>query len=267
MTATRVIVTRPLREAGRWVDDLRAAGLDAVSLPLIEIAPVADVAPLRAAWRTLRRCAAVMCVSAAAVEEFFKQKEAAAPVDAADAAMKSIASPRWWATGPGTARALQQAGVSSGRIDMPTPDAARFDSEALWERVRPQVTPGARVLIVRGGDASGHATGRDWLANEVAAAGGERDTVVAYRRLAPVFGEAEMRRAREGAAGGAIWVFSSSEAVGNLQHAMPSADWSGARAVATHPRIAEAATAAGFGTVCLSQPLKDALVASIESLA
>lgn len=264
---TRVIVTRPAREAERWIEDLRSAGLDAVALPLIEIAPAGDVAPLRAAWQTLDRYAAVMSVSAAAVEEFFKQKVAVSPANTAEAAIESIAKVRWWATGPGTARALQQAGVPVQNIDMPAPDATRFDSEALWERVQAQVAPGARVLIVRGGDATGRATGRDWLANEVATAGGERDTVVAYQRLAPVFGATEQQLAGEGASGRAIWLFSSSEAVGNLRHAMPSVDWSSARAVGTHPRIVEAARAAGFGAVCLSQPLRNALVASIESFA
>ena len=267
MGATRVIVTRPLREAGRWVDDLRAAGFDAVALPLIAIEAAEDVAPLQSAWRALDRYTAVMCVSAAAVEEFFKQKEAAAPASRARAAIDLIAIPRWWATGPGTARAMQRAGVPADRIDMPAPDATRFDSEALWARVQTQVRPGARVLIVRGGDAAGQATGRDWLANEVAAAGGERDTVVAYRRLAPAFGDAETQLASEGVAGRAVWLFSSSESIGHLLHAMPGAQWANARAVATHPRIAEAAQAAGFGMVCLSQPLGDALVASIESLA
>ena len=50
MTARTVIVTRPEREAAQWVADLRAAGLDAVALPLIVIAPVADAEPMRLAW-------------------------------------------------------------------------------------------------------------------------------------------------------------------------------------------------------------------------
>jgi hypothetical protein len=53
MTTRPVIVTRPAREAVQWVDDLRAAGLDAVALPLIVIEPVADAALLRDAWRRL----------------------------------------------------------------------------------------------------------------------------------------------------------------------------------------------------------------------
>ncbi len=74
------------------------------------------------------------------------------------------------------------------RIDGPAADATQFDSEALWQQVHPQVGPGDRVLIVRGRSRPaarkpGH--GRDWLARQIAAAGGHVDFVVAYERGAP----------------------------------------------------------------------------------
>jgi uroporphyrinogen-III synthase len=257
MTAARVIVTRPAREAQRWVEDLRAAGLDAVALPLIAIEPLDDPKDLQAAWLRLPAYAALMFVSAAAVEHFFHGAVAA----------HSAAGARFWATGPGTARALQQAGVPASAIDAPPAVPGQFDSEALWERVRAQMRPGTRVLVVRGGDASGQPTGRDWLAREIAAAGGVCDTVTAYRRLAPSFGDAELRTAAEGAAGSAIWLFSSSEAIANLRRALPATGWQSGRAIATHARIAEAARDAGFGRVRVSQPALAALVASIESFA
>lgn len=255
MAAKPVIVTRPAREAAQWVDDFRAAGLDATALPLIVIEPAADVEPLRAAWGRLSDYAALMFVSAAAVEHFFLHAEE-----------KALSTGlRFWATGPGTSRALRRAGVPDEAIDAPPPDAARFDSEALWERVRGQVSQGVRVLIVRGGDAAGNPTGRDWLANEIEAAQGLRDTVVAYRRLPPSFGDKERALALDGAAGRAVWLFSSSEAISNLQHAMPGTGWQSASAVTTHARIGEAARAAGFGSVRVCTPLREALIASIES--
>lgn len=257
MTTRPVIVTRPAREAVQWVDDLRAAGLDAVALPLIVIEPVADAAPLRAAWSHLADYAALMFVSATAVEHFFEHADAAV----------SLAACRFWATGPGTTRALLRAGVPAASIDAPPPEATRFDSEALWERVHAQVARGTRVLIVRGGDEAGRPTGRDWLANEIDAAGGRRDTVVAYRRLPPLLDIAQLQLAKDGAEGRAIWLFSSSEAIGNLRRAMPGTGWHAASAVATHARIGEAARAAGFGALRVCTPLRDALVASIESLA
>lgn len=66
----RVVVTRPLPEAQRWVKDLRAGGVDAVSLPLIAIDPFADAAALGLAWQRLPAYAAVMFVSANAVRSF-----------------------------------------------------------------------------------------------------------------------------------------------------------------------------------------------------
>lgn len=255
MAAKPVIVTRPAREAAQWVDDFRAAGLVAAALPLIVIEPAADAEPLRAAWRRISDYAALMFVSAAAVEHFFSYAEKNA----------IAAGPRFWATGPGTARALRRAGVPDEAIDAPPPDASSFDSEALWERVKGQVSAGVRVLIVRGGDAAGSPKGRDWLANEIDAAHGLRDTVVAYRRLPPSFGDEERALALDGAEGRAVWLFSSSEAIANLQMAMPTIGWQAASAVATHARIGEAARAAGFGSVRVCSPQREALIASIES--
>jgi uroporphyrinogen-III synthase len=266
MPRVRVIVTRPAADAARWVGDLRTAGIDAVALPLIEIAALEDPSALHAAWRRLPDYRAVMFVSAAAVTHFFKQKEAAMPAPSAQVAIDWIASKRCWATGPGTARALQRAGVDAARIDAPPPEAGQFDSEALWPIVRAQVVPGARVLLVRGGDAEARPMGRDWLSREIAAAGGLCETVVAYRRLAPAFGEPESRIAVHGARAPAVWLFSSSEAVANLCRAMPQTSWREARAIATHPRIEQAAREAGFGSVRGALPRLDAIVASIESL-
>ena len=52
----------------------------------------------------------------------------------------------------------------------------------------------------------------------------------------------------------------------HLHAQLPAQDWRAARAVATHPRIAQAATDTGFGVVCLSRPALPEVVASIESI-
>jgi len=111
----RVIVTRPQREAQRWVQDLTVRGLGVVALPLIEVAAVTDTAPLRQAWQRLGDWAAVMFVSANAVDPFFASKPPLAPVLIGSSAIKT----RAWVTGPGTRRALLQAGVPAACIDMP----------------------------------------------------------------------------------------------------------------------------------------------------
>lgn len=258
----RVIVTRPLREAQRWVGLLQARGFDALALPLIDIAPALDPQPLRQAWARLDTYAAVMFVSANAVEQFFgaDAREGLAGLSPAGAS-----APRAWATGPGTLQALLDAGVAAERIDAPPADAPQFDSEALWQVVGPALAPGARVLIVRGSDAQGANAGRDWLARQLEAHGARADIVLAYRRERPRWTEAQQLVAAGAAGAGAVWLFSSSEAVQNLCALLPGQDWGQALAVATHPRIAQAARQAGFGVVCESRPGLAHVVASIES--
>ncbi|MFC5607414.1 uroporphyrinogen-III synthase [Variovorax soli] len=253
MTPRRVLVTRPVREAQRWVDALRQRGVDAHALPLLGIEPLADDSALREVRARAGRFDAWMFVSAAAVEHFLED------------GMQGPEGPRCWGTGPGTASALRAAGIPEARIDVPGPSAGQFDSEALWQIVRPQVRPGSRVLFVRGGDASGEPAGRDWLSRQVADAGAQQETVASYRRVAPAWSDEERRMAQAGAQDGTVWLFSSSQAIANLCTLLPAADWSGALAVATHPRIAQSATAAGFGRVATALGRLDELVASIES--
>lgn len=263
----RVIVTRPQREAQDWVRDLTAAGVSALALPLIEIRCAPETAALQRAWQQLDagRYAAVMFVSANAVAGFFEQKPAFIPVFSASSAIKT----RAWAPGPGTAQALRAAGVAPPCLDTPAADAAQFDSEALWQVVGAQLRPGDRVLIVRGGDAPSASTqgrGRDWLAQRITEAGAEVDYVVAYQRACPQLDAAQLALAHGAATDGSLWLFSSSEAVHNLQAALPAQDWGTARAIATHARIAAAARQAGFAVVRESRPALADIVASIESM-
>lgn len=259
----RVLVTRPLREARLWVASLRADGLDAVALPLIDIVPARDPQPLAAAWARIARYDALMFVSGNAVEHFFSSNLFPARTQTDWGAIKF----RAWATGPGTSEALRQVGVPASRIDTPAADAGQFDSEALWQQVRGQAAVGCRVLIVRGGDAAGRVTGRDWLARQLQTAGAEVDEVAVYERQLPAWTAAQRTQAQQAANDGSVWLFSSSEAIGNLQPLLPGQSWQAARAVATHPRIAQAARDAGFGVVCESRPALPDVVASIESLA
>ena len=253
--APRVWVTRPAAEAGHWVAELQALGAQAVALPLIGIAPMADPVPLRTAWDGLTRYRALMFVSGNAVQYFMAERPASVGV-----------WPWAWATGPGTVRALQQAGWPGGCIAAPVAEAAQFDSETLWARVAPSVQPGDRVLIVRGADAQGQEAGRNWLAGQLQAAGVQVDTLSSYRRVPPVWDAAMHARMQQAASDGSIWLFSSSEAIANLQALLPGQDWSAARAVATHPRIAASARQAGWGRVAETRPEPAAVWASIKSL-
>lgn len=243
----RVVVTRPAAEAAEWVDALRGAGFDAVALPLIGIGAAADIAPLQQAWARIDSYRAAMFVSANAVRGFFAAKLPGTGF-----------SPRAWATGAGTRNALLAANVAAAQIDTPASDAPQFDSEALWQVVAPQCDGGGRVLLVRGGD------GRDWLEQRLVERGTAVETVIAYSRRRPSWSKDEESMAASAA--GETWLFSSSEAIANLLALTPGREWSGARAVATHPRIAQAARDSGFGVVCESRPALDDVIAALESL-
>jgi uroporphyrinogen-III synthase len=252
----RVVLTRPGHDAAPWAQALHARGHAVLPLPLIDIAPAPDPAAVQAAWSALERRAAVMFVSANAVQQFF----ALAPP------RRWPASTRAWATGPGTAAALLAAGVPAALVDAPPADAPQFDSEALWARVAAQAGPGRGVLLVRGAGAAGTAAGRDWLATQLEAAGSTVHTVAAYRRRPPAWSPGQREAAAQAARDGSVWLFSSSESVENLLQMLPGVPWAAVRAVATHPRIAQAAQRAGFGVVCLSRPTIEAVVAALESI-
>jgi uroporphyrinogen-III synthase len=256
MRAMRVIVTRPESETRRWARQLRGRGFDALELPLIAILPAPHVEDMDRAWRGLTGVAAVMFVSGTAVRHFFAQRPARAAWPR---------STRAWAPGTGTRQALLDAGLAAASIDAPPPQAAQFDSETLWQEVAGQLRPGQRVLIVRGAQAGQGGGGRDWLAERLLAAGVVVESVTAYLRAAPEFDAQQLGQARQGAEPNCIWLFSSSQAIAHLQALLPGQDWSQARAVATHPRIAHTAREAGFGVVCESRPTEDAVAAALES--
>lgn len=267
----RVIVTRPGPQAGKWVNGLRAAGLDAQALPLIEIAGPPDPQRVRDAWQGIGSFDALMFVSANAVEQFFALRPDATPV--------SALQPHFFVTGPGSVAALRKAGVARDRIAAPDEAAAQFDSEALWAVVQNQVQAGWRVLIVRGntdGESSdgvaasngvGVGVGRDWFAARLKEKGASVEFLVSYERRAPVLTAEVLALVHAAAQDGSVWLFSSSEAISNLCTMAAGQSWQQALAVATHPRIAGAARAAGFAQVREASPALSDLVASIESLA
>lgn len=273
----RVIVTRPEPEVAAWVQALQAAGWPAQALPLIDIAKPADALVrerLRQAQAHWLDTDAIMFVSAAAVQHFFSGVVQAAPA--------TSVRTRFWAPGPGTARVLAQAlaahGLGAEHIDAPAADAAQFDSESLWPVVASQLRPGQRILIVRGASQDAAApwsteptepllagNGRDWLIRQCQAAGAQVQACVAYERRAPVLTPEQHTVMQDAMGAGSVWLFSSSEALVHLRHLVPLCDWSPASALATHPRIAAAARAAGFGRVVDTRPALPDVLRALKS--
>lgn len=278
----RVLITRPAAQAAGALEQLAAAGLQAASLPLIGVGPVDDARPVEAAWRSLPQLDLAMFVSPNAVAHFLARRPAGCDWPAA-----------LWAAapGPGTAAALRAAGVEPARIVEPAADAPNFDSEALWAQLRLQGSwAGRSVLIVRGGSQAvspGEAgsngedkptdggQGREWLIDTLRAEGARVDTLAVYRRGAPRWGEPELAvwRAALAEPYGHLWWFSSSEALAHLrqipeaqsQSGPQEAPWRDSPALATHPRIADAARRAGFREVHEIAPSLAALVGWVRA--
>ncbi|MEP7302390.1 MAG: uroporphyrinogen-III synthase [Caldimonas sp.] len=250
---TRLIVTRPAAQAEPWVRQLIARGVDAIALPLIEIAPPLDPQQLRSAWAGLAQRRLVVFVSANAVAGFW----AARPAGAAWPPPLLAAAP-----GPGTAAALRAQGLAEAAIVEPAADAPQLDSESLWQRLGKRDWNGASVLVVRGDG------GRDWLVERLAEAGARVDTVAAYRRLAPRLSAAARQVLAAALAEPArhLWFFSSSEAIANLEALDAIPIGAAGRALVTHPRIAARARQAGFGAVSEVHPGLDAVLACIQSM-
>ncbi|NIF79800.1 fused uroporphyrinogen-III synthase HemD/membrane protein HemX, partial [Paraburkholderia sp. Cy-641] len=140
-----VVITRPAGQSSELVGQLEAAGLATLDFPLIDIAPVIDPAPLRAALASLERYALVVFVSPNAVNHAFAHRDDiwphALPIGV---------------VGPGSVRALARHGIGAPghRVISPAAgaddEAASFDSEGLFAALDAQLgttaLDGKRVL-------------------------------------------------------------------------------------------------------------------------
>ena len=255
-----VILTRPAAELAVWAKALQKDGYQVQSWPLIELQANADTMRLNRVLASWHGYQAVMFVSRAAVQHSLQNHTPKA----------GWGLTRCWATGPGTRQALLEAGVPMGLIDSPPPSAAQFDTEALWRVVQPKLQVDRAVLVLRGSDAdkpdsAAEGVGRDWLINQLQAVGLPVDSMAVYQRNLPVWDAPQLLKARHAAHDGSIWMFSSSQSVHNLAQLVPNQDWSQAKALATHERIAQAALHLGFCEVRVSKPSMAEVLASLES--
>ncbi|MFM0314689.1 fused uroporphyrinogen-III synthase HemD/membrane protein HemX [Paraburkholderia nemoris] len=269
--AFTVVITRPAGQSNELIAQLAAAGVDVLDFPLIDIAPVTDEAPLRAALASLERYALVVFVSPNAVDHAFARSDAiwphALPIGV---------------VGPGSVQALARHGVAAPAYTIISPpsapeeDTARFDSEGLFAAIDTALgatsLEGKRVLIVRGDG------GREWLADRLREAGAELETVAAYRRLVPepsIGGWARVHALLAGAPH--AWLLTSSEGVRNLHElaqehltADEITQLKHADLVTPHPRIAQTARALGFDSITVSgagdERIARALLAAVPTV-
>ena len=244
-----LILTRPRPQAQDWLARLRALGVDAQSLPLIEIQPGDGVAA-REAWTALPQAALAMFVSPNAVAAFFAVASSPWPEQTLAACV-----------GPGSAQALREAGVPDPLIVQPPPEAESLDSEHLWPQLSHREWQGRLALMLRGEG------GRDWLGERLRERGAQTRAFNLYRRVCPTLDAAEQILLAETLSERHVWLLSSAEALGHLRSLAPAGfDFSAQRAIATHERIGAAAHTLGFGHVVLARPDAAAVSAAYREL-
>lgn len=250
----RLLLTRPRQQAAAWAECLAGLGVDVARLPLIEIAAAADPSEALQAWAELPQAALAMFVSPNAVAEFFARR----PSQAAWPPQTLAAT-----VGPGSARALVEAGVPPAQIVQPAADAPSLDSEHLWPQLAHHHWQGRLALVLRGEG------GRDWLGQKLRERGAEvRYRSVYQRRCARLLdGERAVLEEALARPQDHVWLFSSSEAVDCLHQCLaPQADWASSSCVTTHTRIAARAQGLGFGHVVLARPQPQAVAAALQGI-
>lgn len=260
--ADTVVITRPLAQAGALARAVAALGRPVRVLPLLEIHPLADAAPLRAALADLSAYALVAFVSPNAIDAAFAVR------------------PDWplgvrlAVLGQGSRLALAAHGVTAERFDIVSPAALdSSDSEHLLRALDLDALRGQRVLIVRG------ESGRELIGDGLRRAGAEVSVVAAYRRLVPVMTPALEADLRTLLAHHNDWVITSSEALRGLLDLLGALDRrDGAVPVDTivakmqqqhlivpHARIAQTASALGFTRLTLTGSGDERVLAALQS--
>ena len=245
----RVVLTQPLPRVRALEQALVLRGHEVVRLTftLIQARPMVGLAA------RLRAVDWVVAVSPAAVEALAKAVDDAWPE-----------GPGLALVGPGSLKALQQTGLRVPATRLTYPAEAPFDAAAMLS-AGPLASPsGCRVLVVRGDG------GRDDWIDSLRARGAQVEVLSLYERraIAPE-PEACARFGRWVADSAPVYcVFTQSSAAAALA-ALPEAahlhrENSPVMALAIHPRIAEAAKAAGFHRIQLIDPGENAIAAAIE---
>lgn len=227
------ILTRPASRNLTLLSRLTRAGWQALSAPALDIVALDISEPSRylPAHYDL-----IVFVSGNAVRAYGDML-AAFPDAGAWPAHTAVAG-----VGPAT--------LAAARTSLPLPhhckcfgpaiDAASYDSESLYARLRDeQVRPG-HVLIVRG------MSGREWLADRLRADGAQVDILPAYSRT-PAQWSASLRETLAIAAGQgdrATWLFTSAEGLSAVGEQMTALGlrrwWASGHVIVTHPRLVDA---------------------------
>jgi uroporphyrinogen-III synthase len=258
-----VVITRPLAQALPLAERVTALGRRAEVLPLLDIAPLPDPAPLRAVLARLPEFALVAFVSPNAIDAAF----AHIPAWPAGVTLAVV--------GEGSRAALAAHGVTADNAHIVSPlDPVHSDSEHLLQALDLAALRGRQVLIVRG------EAGRELMGDGFRAAGAHVTAIPAYRRSVPPLTPAFAARLQALLAEPNDWIVTSSEALRGLfvlleeMACNDACGTSGEDVVAKmqqqhlivpHARIAETARLLGLSRVTLTGSGDERLLAALQS--
>ena len=235
LTGRGIAITRPVEQADALNEGILRAGGTPIAFPLLAIAPLETYAAFADEIEALPKCNWIVFISSNAVQQGMPRIAARFP--------QLPPNLRFAAIGPATAQELTRYGVEQ----VLTP-AARFDSESLLALPELQDMRQQRVVIVRG------IGGRELLADTLRERGAEVAFAECYRRVNPQSDAGELSELWQNGRLHAL-VVTSSEALRNLLHIAPDAQWlKDIRVCVNHARIAEAASAHGLKVALADAP-------------
>lgn len=275
MAARRVLVTRAAHQAGKLSDALRAAGFEPVEVPVLEIQPPLDYAPLDAALRSINSYDWLIFTSANAVRAF---ADRAAAMKLASNEIKQL---KIAAVGEATAEAARQAGfevaivpekyVAESLIDelLQLPGISRNVSRTERSDSDANAWPpegglrGQRFLVARAEVA------RDVIPDALRDTGAEVNVVDAYRNVMPETAPALLRTALQQGIEAAT--FTSSSSVTHLADAARAAGipfpFTGVKAISIGPITSATLREHGWPPAAEASPSDiSGLVAAISSI-
>jgi len=227
----RVLITRPEAQATILLEKLTVLGAKVVSMPVIEIVPIApeDWSDVTMAEQNM-----LIFVSRNAVLSFVAGFEERLPDNI-----------KYVAVGAATARCLLASGMS---VDIQAPAPA--GSESLLALPEMQNMAGKQILIVRG------ETGRELLADTLIARGATISYLEVYRRCLPTYNETGVSTALL-----ADWLVVTS--VAGLQNLCQIVNNEGIKLkmlLVVSERIKQVAVELGFQHIFVSDDVSDAAV-------
>ncbi len=243
LAGRRVLVTRAAHQAGKLSEGLRALGAEAVEVPVLEMQPPTDPAPLDRALRSLDTYDWLILTSANTVRALQARSQALGLSLALGADLRAAA------VGEATAAAARQAGLAVTLV----PET--YVAEALVESMADQVA-GKKILLARA------ETARDVIPDALRAAGAQVDVVGAYRNVMPSAAPELLRAALEKRIDAAT--FTSSSSVTHLADAARAAGivfpLAGVSAISIGPITSQTLRELGW------EPAAEAIVSDIPGL-